>query len=216
MSAVATPVRRALPRLAEATGVVVCMATGPSMTAEDVDYVRGKATVVVVNDAHRLAPWAEVLYSSDRYWWAHHKAVPSFAGLRATIEYSPGRYAAELLKVAPEMHFLRNTGHDGIETHPDGIRTGRQNSGGAAVNVAVHLGATRIVLLGYDCGATTGKRHFFGDHPSPLSNNHNYPTWRLGFDQMAAPLLRLGVSVVNCTPVTSISAFPCAPLRDTL
>lgn len=217
MSTVATPVRRALPRLAEATdGVVVCLATGPSLTQADVDYVRDKATVLCVNDAHRLAPWAAAIFSSDRYWWRHHRGVPSFKGYRATIEYSPGRYAAELLTFAPEMHFLRQTGHNGLETNLEGLRTCGQNSGGAALNLAVHLGAKRIVLLGYDLGDTTGQKHFFGPHPSPLSNTHNFPRWRAAFDTMAEPLRDAGVEVVNCTVITSLSSFPCLPLRETL
>ena len=134
-----------LPRLAERTGgLVVCLATGPSLTQADVDRVRGKATVIAVNDAHRLAPWASALYSSDRYWWAHHRGVPAFTGYKVTIEFSPGRKATELRKLAPDMVFMRLTGHHGVETEPDGLRTCALNSGGAAVNLAVHLGAARI------------------------------------------------------------------------
>lgn len=206
----------ALPTLCGVNGTVFCLATGPSLTAADVQAVRGRGVVVAVNDAHRLAPWADVLYSSDRYWWRHHKGVPSFQGLKATIEYSPKRYAKELLSIVPEMFFLRNTGHDGIETDPGGLRTSRQNSGGAAVNLAVHLGARRIVLLGYDMGTTDGKRHFFGDHPSPLSNTHNFPTWRAGFETMVQPFKDLRIDVVNCSRSTSLNAFRCAPLEEVL
>lgn len=206
-----------LPRLADATGgVVVCVATGPSLKQSDVDYVRGKATVVAVNDAHRMAPWAHVLYSSDRYWWAYYHGVPSFKGIKAGIEFSPKRKPLELLKLAPEMFILRQTGHDGIETAPDGLRTGAQGSGGAAVNLAVHLGAKRIILLGYDCGTPGSKRHFFGDHPRGLSNMSQFPHWRRAFDTMAQPLKDLGIDVVNCSLSTAINAFPCAPLRETL
>lgn len=205
----------ALPRLC-ANGVVVCLATGPSLTPEDVDYVRGKATVIAVNDAHRLAPWADVLYSSDRYWWGHYKGVPCFGGVRATIEYSPKRYAAELVRVAPDMYFLRNTGHDGVETNPTGLRTCGQNSGGAALNLASHLGAKRVVLLGYDMGVPDGKRHFFGDHPQPLSNTHNFPTWRQAFETMAQPFRDLGIEVFNCSRSTSLNAFPVVALEDVL
>lgn len=207
-------IRRALPRLCE-DGTIVCVATGPSLTVEDVRYCRDKAPMVVVNDAHRMAPWADVLYSSDRYWWTHYRGVPEFSGLKATIEFSPGRAALDLQRFVPEMHFLRNTGHDGIETAPDGIRTCRQNSGGAAVNLALHLGAKRIVLLGYDCNALSG-RHFFGDHPSPINGLQHFPTWRQGFLSMRDPFEALGVMVLNCSRSTSIEAFACVPLEAAL
>lgn len=204
-----------LPRLCE-SGTVFCLATGPSLTSFDVDAVRGRGTVIAVNDAHRLAPWADVLYSSDRYWWMHYRAVREFGGLRATIEFSPGRYAKELLTVAPEMFVLKQTGHQGVETNPAGLRTCGQNSGGAAVNLAVHLGAQRIVLLGYDCGVPGSKRHFFGDHPRTLSQISPYPTWRAAFDTMRAPLDALGIEVINCSRSTAITAFRCAPLAEAL
>jgi hypothetical protein len=172
--------------------------------------------VIVVNDAYRLAPWADVLYSSDRFWWAFYKGVDSFLGLKVTMEYSPGRKATELLRYAPQMVFMRQTGDQGIETAPDGLRTCGRNSGGAAVNLAVHLGPRRIVLLGYDMGVTGAKRHFFGDHPSPLSNRHNFPTWRRAFDTMAQPLEDLGIDVINCSRQTSLNAFRCAPIEEAL
>lgn len=205
-----------LPRLCD-SGTVFCLATGPSLTPEDVNAVRGHGTVIAVNDAHLLAPWADVLYSSDRYWWKYHACVPTFAGLRATIEFSPGRYAKELAELSPEMYFLRNTGHQGVEADPTGIRTCGQNSGGAAVNVALHLGARRIVLLGYDCGVPGGKRHFFGDHPPRIQQHVSlFPTWRAAFEQMRAPFDALGVEVVNCSRSTAINAFRCAPLAEVL
>lgn len=205
----------ALPRLCT-SGTVFCLATGPSLTTEDVNAVRGRGTVIAVNDAHRLAPWADVLYSSDRYWWSFYRGVPEFAGARATIEFSPGRYAKDLLKFAPEMFFLRQTGHQGVDADPTGLRTCGQNSGGAAVNLALHLGATRIVLLGYDCGVPGSKRHFFGDHPRGLSQISPYPTWRASFDTMAEPLRALGVDVINCSRSTAINAFRRAPLAEVL
>lgn len=195
---------------------VVCIATGASLTPDDVNYVRDKATVIVVNDAHRLAPWADILYSGDRYWWMHYKGVPEFRGYKATIEYSPGRKHLQLLKYVPHMIFHRLTGHTGVETARDGLRTCGANSGGQALNLAVHLHPTRIILLGYDLGATQGKRHFFGDHPRPLSNSHDYPRWRQAFATMANPLADLGISVLNCSRVTSLNGFLCVPLRGIL
>lgn len=215
MTKTAVQTRALLPRLADRTGgMVVCVATGPSLTQEDVDRVRGKATVIVVNDAHRLASWGDVLYSSDRYWWTFHRGAPSFMGFKATIEYSPGRKAADLTRFVPDMHFYRNTGHHGVEADADGLRTCGCNSGGAAVNLAAHLGATRIALLGYDMGSTQGKRHFFGDHPQGLSNTHNYPAWRRAFDTMRPAFEAIGVEVLNCSRTTSLSAFPCVSLDE--
>ena len=36
---------------------VVCIGSGPSLTPEDVAYVRGKARVIAINRSVDLAPW---------------------------------------------------------------------------------------------------------------------------------------------------------------
>jgi hypothetical protein len=213
---VAAPLRLGLPRVANLTGTVVCLATGPSLTASDVDYCRGKALVIAVNDAHRLAPWADVLYSGDRYWWQHHRGVPSFTGCKVGIEHAAGRHSRDVARLIPGLIWMRLTGHHGVETAADGLRSCGYNSGGQAVNLAVHLGARRIVLLGYDMGVTGAKRHFFGDHPVGLSNQHNFPTWRTAFATMREPMTALGVAVVNCSRSTSLDAFQTMALEDAL
>jgi len=65
---------------------IVCMATGPSLTQADCDYVRELGVpTIAINDAHRLAPWANVLYSNDRMWWRKYKGVPSFTGVTQNV-----------------------------------------------------------------------------------------------------------------------------------
>ena len=106
---------------------------------------------------------------------------------------------------------LRNTGDTGIEAHPSGLRTGK-NSGASAINLAVHFGAARIVLLGYDM---TGG-HFFGKHPGRLNQGPAKETFLPMFRQMVEPLKALGVEVVNCTRTTKLDCFPTADLRAVL
>lgn len=44
--------------------------------------------MIAVSDAYRLAPWADVLVSSDRAWWRHHQ--PEFRGRRFSVVEFPG------------------------------------------------------------------------------------------------------------------------------
>lgn len=203
-----------VPPLAKDSGVVVCLATGPSLTPEDCDYVRGKAVVVAVNDAHRLAPWADVLFSSDRRWWPFYGAVPSFKGLRYGIGSSVGK--KNPFPNGLPVRVLKNAGYNGLATETDALCNGR-NSGYAAVNLAVHLGAKRIVLLGYNMGTPGNRSHFFGDHPVGLNQTGGlYPGFRRSFDTMVEPLKDIGVDVINCTEHSSLTSFPCQPLREVL
>jgi hypothetical protein len=207
-TATATATATLLPRLCT-TGTVVCLATGPSLKAEDVDYCRGKATVIAINDAWRMAPWADVLYSSDQHWFPFYKWVPDFKGLKVGLtEMRPSPYS--------DVIRLRMTGETGIDWTPDCVRSAK-NSGGAALNVAVHLGASRIVLLGYDMSVAKNKeRHFFGNHPRGLNTNRKYDHWIQLVETMATPLKEHGIDVVNCSRSSALTCFPRRPLRDVL
>jgi len=79
------------------------------------------------------------------------------------------------------------------------------NSGAQAINLAYLMGATRIILLGYDMGAT-GQSHWFGSHPKGLTNG-NYSGYVSNFTKLAADLAREGVEVINCTRQTALTQF---------
>lgn len=189
---------------------VVILATGPSLNQADVDAVRGRARVIAVNDSYRLAPWADLIYACDERWWRwqyrdHKAAIAAFAGLRFALK-----------PVRPEwgVTVLKNTGVTGLELNPGGLKNGR-NSGYQAINLAVHLGAARILLLGYDMSlGQGGKVHWFGSHPNggrpPLTK------FRLYFPSIAPPLKALGIEVVNCSRRSALTCFPKVALERAL
>ena len=188
----------------------VIIATGPSLTPDDVNYCQGKARVIAVNNAHELAPWADVLYACDAKWWHWHQGVPSFTGPKWSLEHSAwGTHRARY----PDIQRLRNTGTKGLERDPSALRNGR-NSGYQAVNLAYHYGAARIVLLGFDMQAVRGRSHYFGDHPNRQKSPYNM--FRQVFTSIVAPLKKSGVEVINCSRNSVLECFPKAPLREVL
>lgn len=184
---------------------VALIGGGPSLTQRQVDACRGKCRVIVINDALRLAPWADLHYFCDKKWWQWHNTkdwYAGFKGLRVTLEN------ADLCE-SGQIKSLQNLGQDGLCAINTGLHTG-QNSGFQCINLAVHLGAKRILLLGYDMreGTENGKpkAHWFGDHPVPTPASL-YPTVIPKFRNLEAPLKALGVEVVNCTPGSAIDCF---------
>ena len=194
----------AVPRLLRG-GTVVCLGGGPSLTAEDVAAVRSRAVVVAINDVYKLAPWAEVLYAADAKWWKWHHGAPSFPGMKFTLQPEAARW--------PGVQVLQNTGERGLETAPTGLRTGR-NSGYQAINLAVHLGATRVLLLGYDMGPDGTKTHWFGDHPDKAPSP--YAVFLERFGDLVVPLRQVGVEVINCSRRTALTTFPRLTLEEAL
>lgn len=204
----------AVPRLLPSGGTVVCLGGGPSLLVGDVEQCRGKATVIVINDTYRLAPWADVLYACDPKWWSWHPAAASFAGLKFGIRRGP-QYP---IPFPDGVITLANTGETGLESDPSGVRVGINggaNSGYQAINIAAHLGATRILLLGYDMKPRDdGRTHWHGGHPETA-----WPQWELyqrAFDSLPDALKARGIDLVNCSRATALTQFRRYPIERLL
>jgi len=196
------PIFCTVPRLF-ARDTIAILGSGPSLCREDVAVlVAARVRILAINNAHEIAPEADVLFAADRQWWDWNLGVPSFNGLKYTLE-RPGRH------VWPRVQQLKKGRHGALHREPDTLGTG-YTSGFSAINLAVHLGAARIVLLGYDMHG----RHFFGEHP-----NHTVPPFAMAipmFDRLIAPLADLGIEILNASPRTAITAFPRATLAEAL
>jgi hypothetical protein len=206
----------AVPRLWPG-GTIACLGGGPSLTQDDVDHVRGRADgVIAINDTFRLAPWADVLYACDAKWWYWHwkKGAGQFAGLKFALAPQPEVRGVktrfnEAFRPYRGVTVLRNTGDSGLELDPTALRAGR-NSGYQAINLAVHLGAKRVILLGYDMRGG----HWHQGHPDGSRPPFNICLRR--FETLVEPLRKIGVEVLNCTPRSALTAFPCAAVREVL
>ncbi len=193
-------------------GETVCLlGSGPSLTQADVDACRG-ARVMAIKDTHRLAPWADALYSADERWWAHYGADLRFTGHRFALVSPEDRHIVAVERA--NAHRLAIGGKDGLALDPSKLTTG-QHSGYSAINLAVHLGAKRIVLLGYDMQkASDGREHYFGSHPY---QKKQMPFQWLGvYETLVEPLLVLGVTVINATRETALTVFPKRSLAEAL
>jgi hypothetical protein len=153
------------------------LATGPSMSQALADYVRNKCRVIAVSDAYKLAPWADALVSNDSAWWREHKDAMKFAGRK-----------------------FCGTSYQQLERlHADGNFTGGTNSGLQAMRAAQLMGATKILLLGFDMRGT----HYFGKHPAPLRNttSNRFKVHLAQFRKWK------GCPVINCTPNSALKQF---------
>lgn len=187
--------------------VVVVAATGPSLSKQDIAHARTRgAALVAVNDAYRLAPWADVLYACDPEWWDHHAGVPDFAGERWTQDEGAAR-RWRLNYVAG------NRRGKGFDLTGAGINCG-DNSGYQGINLALAMGARRVVLLGFDMQATGGRRHYFGNHPGAMNKEHPYRIWLAAFDEAAR--LHPELDIINATRETALIGWPRMTIDEAL
>jgi hypothetical protein len=162
------------------------LGTGPSMSQELADLVRHQCRVIAVSNAYKLAPWADALVSNDRAWWQQHPDAYQFVGRKfAGCKLSGTEYLMS-----------------------EGIYRAGSNSGLQGLRVAAMLGATRILLLGFDMRGT----HYFGEHKPPLRNTTA--------KRFAAHIAQFkgwhGPKVINCTPGSALTAFPFMDIRQAL
>ena len=198
-----------IPRLWEGATVAV-LASGPSLNREDADKVKHLPRITT-NATYRLAPDADVLYGADVFFWRHaeYQDVYDCPGVKVCSEQVPGVYPYAPAGVV----IVKQSGRQGFTTEPGKIRTGG-NSGYAAIHLAASMGAQRIIVLGLDLAGT----HWHGKHPHGLNNprDHSFASWKRNFQTLAPALTKLGVSVINCSPVSTLDAFPKAKLDDVL
>lgn len=181
------------------------IAAGASATAEDAAKLRGLARVIAVNCSHRLAPWADALYAADAAWWWQYPEGRLFAGLKITAEARAvklnGTQLVGIKRAAPggraEHRFVLD--EPGVVGHGG-------HSGFQAINLLLQFGVRRILLLGMDLGG----ENWHGRHAEPLKTTtpQKYAVLRQRLDAQAPLLASIGAEVVNCSAVSTLTAYP--------
>lgn len=201
---------------------VVCIASGPSTTFEQLEMVkaaraREAVRVIAVNDMYLVAPWADICYFADTRWYGWQKqgiakswpwikfsaeearkAFESFSGQKVKIDHP------EAIS-DPQVLVLKNLGCEGLSLQQNGIHTGI-NSGYQALNIAVLAGGNPILLVGYDMRFHGARSHSHNGHPLTMPES-SYGEYAKKFSSTQIQLNQLGVQVWNCTPNSVITAF---------
>jgi hypothetical protein len=177
---------------------VAVLATGPSLTKQDVVAVRDAGFITVaVNHAWTIAPWCDVIYAGDgRYWRAHHEEIEKVAPQAKRFGKSANahkKYGAKFVKTAMK---------------------GDYNSGQMGLEYALRQSPDLIVMLGFDVSLDDGY-HFHGPHektPNPAKGRMK--RW---VEQFARIPEQYAVDhVINCSRKTALAMFKREALEDVL
>ena len=146
---------------------------------------------IVVNTSFRAAPWADYVWAMDVDWHREY-------GKEARAACS-GTICAPHIIPGAEFHDIAGG-----------------NSGATALLLAAKLGATEIIMTGYDCQHTGGAAHWHADHPKHMGNAGSVDRWPGHFETVAKTLQAQGVTVRNATRETALQCFERAALADCL
>ena len=171
---------------------VVCIASGPSLTPEDVQRTAHLKTIAV-NSSWKIAQHADVIFAGDDSWWnANHDKITTQAERWTLAQAAAERYNLNRFKFRAPY-----------------------NSGMVAIHLAAHFGASKIILLGYDCSIKHG-HHWHGKHAGKNPDFHRCQKWKKQFLHCSLFMKKAGISVINCSRYTELTCFPRATLEEIL
>ncbi|OSK27555.1 hypothetical protein EAMG_05372 [Escherichia coli M056] len=166
---------------------MACVASGPSLTPEDCLAVhQADIPIIAVNNSWLAAPYCSAIYAADCCWWEScHNVLPPSAERWCGDAFTARRFGIRCFSSALPGPF---------------------NSGQRAVELAIHFGASRILLLGYDCSLRYGT-HWHGKHRF-LANPDKFSvaSWHDEFSRLKA--VSEGVRIINCSRYTQLNCFP--------
>ena len=180
--------------------------------------------VIGINAAYLIGDWIDIIFFGDnRFFLAHREGLSKHPGLKVTCNAKSARYQG--------VHHLGR-----CHQHPKGITGSRKhvswnnNSGAAAISMAVHLGVRRIVLLGFDMqigefgqhwhnvyrGMYPRRAHGKGKGAIMVPKKLPFDRHLRGFPMIARDAKRLGVKIVNASPDSAIEQFPKYTVQELL
>jgi hypothetical protein len=173
---------------------VTIIGGGPSL--EGFDFKRLRGDVIVTNNAVYDYPSAGMLVAIDATWIReNNEKISFFRGIRIT-DKTPSFEGWYQVYYTPDYVF-RNLDWHCMKANLSGY---------TALALAFYLGATKVVLLGFD-GGFSGERSNYHDRGLDGVNSSAYEKANELYDQFKAyPVLNVGIT-------SRISSFKKAPLE---
>lgn len=176
---------------------------GPSLRNFDPVDLEGQ-NIIVTNEAFSMIPDAKALVFVDIGWWQKRKkeVLETFKGkIIGRGPYQSMYKRDDLINVAFRQ---------GDQWSEDPRQLAGRNSGLAATNAAILMGAKRVFLLGFDMKPIEDRNNYHKLHPTSVGRNlHRYTTYFLPeFLQASKRCETLGHIIINCTPDSALTCFP--------
>lgn len=189
---------------------VICVGSGPSLTDEQVRIAEeSNHPIIAVNDNFKKVVHPDIIFACDIMWWyKNYLDIVDTIDPEYTELWTITSIGSHFKKKKPlqysipinEVGYYQQAGLGLSKVHHGG------NSGYIAVNLAYLMGASKIILIGYDHKHTYGKAHWFGDHDMTKlrKNAEDVDRWVRNFESLSHGLNREGIDLVNCSIETAI------------
>lgn len=198
----APPAPWVVPREWSADEVCFILCSGESIGAQAAAITRLRGRFIAVKHGVLLRPDADVLFMPGECWSEIvFPLLKRFTGAHAVIR---SKWHPDLPESVKRV--TRSKHHEELcelRDHVSGYDTGT-----SAINLAYHFGARTIVLLGYDMTGGHFCKHPLQNPPRGHFRQHIGPLKGLNADAT-----KKGVRIVNCSPISAVTAFERQPLE---
>ena len=186
-----------------------------------------KKHVIGINVSFLIGKWIDMCFFGDvKFFRQYKEALASWPGLKVACD--PGASRLTWIK-----YLERDTSHSlGISKRVNAV-SWNLNSGAAAISLAAHTGAKRIILVGFDMSLNgNGNKHWHKLYEPILSQQDIRGLRKIGIRHKTAPMpfgrhLRgfpqilkdakdRGIEIINACPESAITVFPKCNVKDLL
>lgn len=215
----------------------VLIATGPSLNDDQFRQVQeakqaGRVSVITINNAYEQAPYTDAHIACNEEWWRYYWPRSSLLREIQCPKYTWFKNIADDYGI----EYVKAIVKDGLSEDPRILHI-NHGSGPMGINLALHLGVKKLLLIGHDMKFApdydgrrqkvgSQKRHYFGEYPKELQH---WPSVKIGlskpgvidglieaYEKMVPQLPALGMEVINCTPNSALTCFPMSTLEEQL
>jgi hypothetical protein len=169
--------------------------------------------VIGINVAFMIGDWMDMIFfGDDGFFKRYESQLSEYRGLKVTCTDLASTNEVPWVKYLP-----KDKEHvKGITRNPSKV-SWNHNSGAAAISLAVHTGASKIILLGFDMNVNEDKNMHWHDiyKRGKIETPKDWKHWQpilerqmLGFKHIAQDAKEIGVTIINASPTSSINSFP--------
>jgi len=189
----------------------------PSSYSEYLKPIHDKH-VIGINAAFLIGNWIDIVFFGDNsFFLRYRELLMKFPGLKVTCASNIGSDKVWVKCLGRDARKPR-----GISNDPH-LVSWNSNSGAAAISLAVHTGAKRIILLGFDMKLNEDRRQHWHDlykkgvydRPDKL-RKLPFERHLRGFEQIAKDAKDFGVEIINASPDSAITQFPKVSVKELL
>jgi len=170
--------------------------------------------VIGVNQAFRLGNWIDfVIFGDKGFFLKNQEDLAKLTNIRIGI---PAYFNGRVDWVKYLAKDLKKT--SGLSTTPSKV-TWNGNTGAAAINLAVHLGVKRIILLGFDMNVDEKGRQWWHQLYKQRDLKRGLKAFTRhsdAFPEIASDAIKLGVEILNANPDSNINCFRKVNIKECL